>query len=185
MKKCPFCAEEIQEAAKVCKHCGRDLINQDTAQKVQIVEPKKKTGCVTWLAAGFFLLVLLVMLRACFDTPSAPATSTPTTPPSTTTTPAEPTERSGNFKGSQVRATRDGAQWTIVINPYLPADDETIIGVSRYVLNDLLSVNMKNVGAPRIAGQFLRFNTGEGSFDVLIAREKETEGLIGLGIVKR
>jgi RNA polymerase subunit RPABC4/transcription elongation factor Spt4 len=36
MKKCPYCFEEIQDEAKICKHCGRD---QTTGKAVDWLIP--------------------------------------------------------------------------------------------------------------------------------------------------
>lgn len=33
MKKCPFCAEEVQGEAIVCKHCGKDIDNRPAGDK--------------------------------------------------------------------------------------------------------------------------------------------------------
>lgn len=40
-RRCPFCAEDVQAAAIVCKHCGRDIpkIDRDAAEATQADEP--------------------------------------------------------------------------------------------------------------------------------------------------
>jgi len=54
VKKCPFCAEDIQDAAIVCKHCGRDL----TGRMAGAIPHAQRPGVRP--AIRILLIVLLV-----------------------------------------------------------------------------------------------------------------------------
>lgn len=120
MKTCPFCAEEIQDEAIKCKHCGSMLDRPATASSVDrdkeasppatVVPAKKKTsagvGCLS-----IILLVLFVGWCASLIDPSSSTTPISAPTGGTAQNPATPRAQESGLTGAQRNAARSAQNY--------------------------------------------------------------------------
>ena len=66
MKKCPFCAEEIQEEAVVCRYCRRDLVMSGPVQEKRVKQGRansddldRSLGACSYMLIGFLFVNVL------------------------------------------------------------------------------------------------------------------------------
>jgi hypothetical protein len=97
---------------------------------------------------------------------------------------ARPLVRSGQFDKHSFTYEEQKGFGSFFFEPSLPADDAVVLRAMRALLTDAYKVNLRNAPEPKTVGRFMRFITGDGVFDCLVAKDTQLR-VLAISVIRK